>query len=279
MSYDWLRVSKRRPCPICRKPDWCLYHRDGTAAICPRVSDGHSRDLGEAGFLHRIGNGNGRIRLPHVEPLPIRNFQPMPDVLPDFEKINAGYRRNLYGDMLQKYAAELGVSAESLDRLDVGNTGKGGWSFPMRDEEATMIGIRIRGDRGRKWAYPGSRNGLFVPRGLTGKGPLLTAEGPTDTAAMLTVGFDCIGRPSCTGGVDMAVLFCGSREAVVVADCDGPGQRGAIKLADALFWKSKVRVIVPPQSQDAREWLCDGATREVVWAVINNTALHAKPKV
>jgi len=37
---DWQRVSKRRPCPVCEKPDWCLYvGPDGvpTAAICSRI--------------------------------------------------------------------------------------------------------------------------------------------------------------------------------------------------------------------------------------------------
>ena len=50
---DWLRVTKRRPCPVCGKFKWCLIARNGSAVICPRTSEGATRDLGQSGFLHR----------------------------------------------------------------------------------------------------------------------------------------------------------------------------------------------------------------------------------
>ena len=34
----WQRVSKRRPCPVCERPDWCMYagpDDSPTAVICP----------------------------------------------------------------------------------------------------------------------------------------------------------------------------------------------------------------------------------------------------
>ena len=51
----WKRVSKRRPCPICQRPDWCLYdgpENDPTAVICARVES--YKCCGEAGWLHRL---------------------------------------------------------------------------------------------------------------------------------------------------------------------------------------------------------------------------------
>src|SRR5262245_13732908 len=48
----WKRVSKVRPCPICKKPDWCLIAADESAAICPRIRS--HRQIGEAGWLHRL---------------------------------------------------------------------------------------------------------------------------------------------------------------------------------------------------------------------------------
>ena len=52
---DWQRVSRRRPCPVCEKPDWCLFTGDESApsaAICARVeSDKRVGDQG-AGWLH-----------------------------------------------------------------------------------------------------------------------------------------------------------------------------------------------------------------------------------
>ena len=59
---------------------------------------------------------------------------------------------------------------------------------------------------------------------------MLICEGPTDTAALLDMGFaNVVGRPSCTGGIKLLVeLVCQRRseEVVVVADGDEPGQGG-----------------------------------------------------
>ena len=45
------RVSAAHPCPVCKKPDWCLDSPNGTAAICARVESG--KRCGDAGWLHR----------------------------------------------------------------------------------------------------------------------------------------------------------------------------------------------------------------------------------
>ena len=47
-------VSASNPCPVCRKPDYCLVALDGTAAICPRVEAGSVKRCGDAGWLHRL---------------------------------------------------------------------------------------------------------------------------------------------------------------------------------------------------------------------------------
>jgi hypothetical protein len=52
-SSDWQRVSKRRPCPVCGKPDWCMYvgsDDSPTAAICARIES--PKRCGEGGWLH-----------------------------------------------------------------------------------------------------------------------------------------------------------------------------------------------------------------------------------
>jgi hypothetical protein len=40
---NWQRVSRARPCPICKKPDWCLLAADGSKAICMRIEPGSYR--------------------------------------------------------------------------------------------------------------------------------------------------------------------------------------------------------------------------------------------
>ena len=99
-------------------------------------------------------------------------------------------------------------------------------------------------------------------------------------AALLDLGYDAIGRPSCAGAVEMTVNAVGNlahRDVVVVADADGPGVRGAERLARALTEAGHhLKVIQPRKGKDARAWLQAGATRADVDTVIRN-ALYWRP--
>jgi hypothetical protein len=59
-------------------------------------------------------------------------------------------------------------------------------------------------------------------------------EGPTDTAAALSIGLYAIGRPSCSGGgpdILLAIKRLNIRRLIFVADNDDPGLRGADTLS------------------------------------------------
>jgi DNA primase len=144
----------------------------------------------------------------------------------------------------------------------------------MCDGKHRPIGIRLRAENGKKWAIRGSRNGLFWPEDLTGSGPLLVCEGPTDTAALLDLGYDAIGRPSCVGTIEAiveAVRRPHRRHVIVVADADGPGMDGADCLARSLSEAGYCpKVIWPTQGKDARAWVQAGATRAVLDNVVAN---------
>jgi hypothetical protein len=76
------------------------------------------------------------------------------------------------------------------------------------------------------------------------------------------------------GGVNLLVDLCNClqpAEAVIVADRDAPGQRGAENLSSVLVaYMAAVRVIVPPEGvKDAREWKATGATSADVMAAID----------
>ena len=76
---NWVRTSEDNPCPICGKSDWCLLSsenpNDPKAALCGRVREGATKNLGDAGYLHiRKETGNltpasGAILVPSKQPV------------------------------------------------------------------------------------------------------------------------------------------------------------------------------------------------------------------
>lgn len=109
----WRRVSKRWPCSICGRPDWCLYagpNGDPTAAICPRVESG--KRAGEAGWLHRLRD-DGLWR-PAARSVTIAQDEPALD-FGDFARRCAA---NVKSDGVTALADRLAVSGCSLASFD-----------------------------------------------------------------------------------------------------------------------------------------------------------------
>ncbi len=265
-SVSWRRVNRSSPCKLCGKPDWCIVSADGAAAICARVES--PKRCGESGWLHRLGGVEDRRT---VRSVLIRASDETKLTTAALESLTRRYVEAATDSAVADFAGSLGVSVASLRALHVGWDGLA-WAFPMQDAEGRIIGIRRRLRNGEKLSVKGGREGLFVPIGLASIDPLLLVEGPTDTAAMLDPGFSCIGRPSCIGGIRHAVKIATGREVVVVADNDGPGQRGAAALASALrAYCPAVRIISPPIGvKDSRAWKQSGAARADVLAAIEN---------
>ena len=185
--------------------------------------------------------------------------------------------------LFQLLAVQLGVSTESLERLDIGHSSKHrAWTFPMRNADGKIVGYRLRRSDGKKLSVSGGHEGLFISGGLdlaTTDGVLFVAEGPSDTAALLDQGFSVIGLPSAGGAIKHAVEFVRKHRpsaVVIVADADEAGQRGAKKLAAALvgtFPDLPVKIITPPTPhKDIRDWKKAGATTADVQAEIDAAA-------
>lgn len=265
----WVRVNKRQLCPVCGKPDWCMIARDGTAAICPRTSEGAERYLDGSGWLHKLGNAKAPRRPP---PKPPRR----PKI--DAGAVMAECQRAVDSLRVVSLARDLGVSALSLRRLGIGwSVQWQAFAFPMCDSAGRVIGIRLRNEQGDKWAVPGSRNGLFLPS-REKRNPLLICEGPTDTAAMVSLDFDVVGRPACRGCEDMVVAILRQEpytEVAIMADNDAPkadgsrpGQEGARELAERIrSLVYAVKVVIPPV-KDVRAWVREGAKRRDVLGLI-----------
>jgi hypothetical protein len=271
----WQRVSRCRPCPVCGRADWCLFTGDNDhpdAAICSRVES--PKRCGEAGWLHVLRR-DGPTWSPRIRRIELSAARIGAEKM-DFEKLAAECRGAVRPVALARLAADLGLSVLSLTRLGVGwSAQRRAWTFPMRSAGGAVLGVRLRCPGGRKLAIRGGHEGLFVPDalGLAG-GRLLIAEGPTDAAALLDMGFSAIGRPSCTGGTKLVAELArrlAVSEAVIVADGDAPGQRGAESLAAVLVaYCPSVRIIAPPAGiKDARAWKQCGATAGDVQVAID----------
>lgn len=271
----FVRVSSRVRCPICGKADWCLIAKDGAKAICPRVFEGSESQAGEAGYVHVLAG--------HA-PVPVKFQKPPCPPMPneEAERLNNEFQRDITNEQIQDLAKQLGLSEAVLETSGIGwSEEHRSYSFPMKDGELNIIGIRLRRKAdGFKWAVKGSRNGLFFPESFSLLDPptrVLICEGPTDRAALDDMGFDAIARPFCRGGVEhLRQLFRKLKDTrrIVVGDNDGPGRDGVKALAEVL---APCKVIFPPSKfKDARQWLNAGGRRSDVEGFIDNAVVIQK---
>ena len=274
LSEKMHRVSKQKPCPVCGKPDWCLFAEDGSAAICARIEQGCVKQCGDAGWLHIFRENV------HNVPKVIAKGQQLIQISPlfygerkDFESLAVKCQKQLTGPGLNLLAGTLGVSAQSLKRIGVGWDGKA-YTFPMFNDFGKVIGIRRRFQNGCKLSATGSRTGLFIPAGLSPTGLLLIVEGESDLAASLTLGFEAIGRPNCNSKVEMTIKAVrGRSQVVIIGDNDPPGRKGAEILAQAMVLHyTNVKIVYPPAGvKDLRQWLQVGLTHEKLQTAIDRT--------
>lgn len=268
------RASERNRCPLCKKSDWCLISKDGSAVICPRTSEGSVRYIEGAGYLHVLRHGDCDR---HVSKT-IATIRVGTSTQVDFGKLSSRWRAAVSREALVRFAGELGLTDESLVQLGIGWAspaeiecagtrcrGPGCWSFPMQNGAGRITGIRLRTPSGFKYAIVGSADGLFVPARFVPGETLIICEGPTDTAALLDMGFTAIGRSSCTGGTKLIVRLvrsCLPRNAILVADGDRPGQEGADFLARSIApYVRGIKIVTPPNGlKDLRAWKQAGAT-------------------
>lgn len=219
---------------------------------------------------------------PAIRPTPRRKRVETPDGC--WARAAEACRRRRTPRDLRDLAARLGVSEQSLDRLEVGwaersdlaemNGGRArtaGWTFPMRNGRGLVVGINVRAHDGSKWTVKGGRLGLFTPRDFHSiAGHVYCVEGASDTAAMLDAGLLTIGRPSsAAGAADVAELCRGRPGVIVVGENDSKGSRwpgldGATVIAKrvASELRIEVPVVLPPAGvKDAREWWRSGGAK------------------
>ena len=286
---NWHNVSKKEPCPICHKTDWCNLSNDGAVCICHRVESPYVARSG-SGWIHRLRDVEKKEKV-RGEQRRVASLQaartPLPHSILDFGRVHRGYEGDAV--LVEGLATTLGVDDEALKALDVRfNPFEECWSFPMRDDEGKIVGLRFRELGGsKKWSAKGSKDGLFyATNGFAREDAsksgreLVIVEGPSDTAAAMSLGLSVVGRSSCqTGAVFLRALIRRVRPQVVtiVADNDTPGIKGAELLAGQLIGcqspctdyepRLPVRVLVVPHPyKDLRAWYLTGGLTPKLFA-------------
>lgn len=207
----------------------------------------------DGGWLHRYDDTTPRT-------IPVRSYQR------PIRRINtAVVTKTLKEADVATLATELGVSPASLNALDCAwSDRERAFVFPMRDGQGEIVGFRTRTLDGQKKAITGSRQGIFIPNAdVDIQDVVFLPEGPTDTAAFLTMGFYAIGRPSCNAGGSLireALKRLGIRKIVVVKDNDEPkenGKRPGYEGAEKLMKELGTRLwwVPPRRIKDTRKML------------------------
>lgn len=265
------RVNRANKCLICSSDSWCMYNED--TALCMRLESSRPITLkgGDIGWWHDLKDKTIKPR--YVKPAPAP-----PKI--DAEKLWLEMDSETYDDRLSALAEDLGVTFRSLNDIGaVWCSRYSAWGFPMRGGDGLMVGIRLRKDDGSKFAYPGSRQGIFIPCCQPYREVALV-EGPTDACALMSMGVYTWGRPSCSGGV-LEVLEAIKRfkieRAVVVCDADtdreiagrkyNPGYDGGLALSKAL---PIPHCVISLPCKDAREFLKMGGNRQTLESIVNS---------
>lgn len=275
----WKRVSKKEPCPICGKPDYCGRSVDGSAVRCMRVeSESRSDGIdGSMAWLHRLSNP-----LPPVPPP-----KPIEKKADWTKECRAMFDHEKAHDKRCDIADTLAVSVESLELMRVG-IGWDSWngaefsSWPSRDHNGRCIGYVRRYTDGAKRTNEGGSTGVFyTSEWFSRPGPLWVVEGGSDVAACESAGLCAIGRASNTHGGEyirrMVKQCCPDKRVIVVGERDEvPEKRGRVPSCTlncrgcafcwpGLFGAKKVAaelntrwVMVPKPYKDMRELLTAG---------------------
>jgi len=261
----WEAVNQGNPCPKCDKSDNCTVSQDGKRCYCGRVESTLKQNDGGQ-WLHKLDASERRRWQRGQQQRPKKSQS----AKTDWQVVARKYASRAKAQR-QELAKQLGVSVESLHRLQVGwDKSKSAWTFPERNASGDIIGICCRLKNGDKWSMPGGKRGLTfeVPR-QESSSPILIVEGGTDTAAGITLGLDTVGRPSASGGVshlaELLADFTTDRQIIVLGENDKkngdwPGREGAVSTAEKLakLLNRLVDWALPPDgAKDLRVWLSE----------------------
>ena len=235
-------------CPICNK-DGCLIAADGKSVLCSRVrSVKIIGDVFRGGYLHSVD-----LELEEIKPTKRINVS-----CKNWGLLNRVYQLQYKDHTLQR---EWRVSEKTLLDLGIGECGLC-HTFPLRNNHFEIVGIQKRDIKGKKiYCRHSDGNGLFIPDGTyIATRRLIIAEGVSDCAVINNLGYFCIGRSCCNGGIDYLKKIIDQwyfDDIVIIADRDKneAGIQGAVNLANRIKNAKNIEVkMCPGDYKDVREW-------------------------
>lgn len=242
-------VSHKCPCPICGRPDWCLLGEQ--VVFCMRVPSAKQTKGGA--YIHPIKTD--RRTYEKARPIASKTYRDWSAFMQAVRTSNNSYRNFA--------SIQLGLQPNALQPIGASWFAKeNAVAFPMYNERYTMVGIRLRGLDGRKWAVKGSTNGLFMDAYRMIRydqiDRLVVCEGPTDTATAIIMGYVAIGKACVSTNHDMIekiVVDKKVQSVTVVVDNDknGVGIEWSTKLAMQLKAQCSVALFQPP-CKDLRDY-------------------------
>lgn len=279
----WIECSKKAPCQVCGRTDWCgrsidpdtgkAYHRcmssgadspPGMRLVKDHPDGGRTYTDGSPDVAGRIGPG-GSSGPAGGDASVSREM---------LERLASDYVQNIDAARAIVVAQNLGVPVASLAAVRMGwNPTRKALTFPEQAGGGGVVGIPHRygtpeavGAEGEEKRSPkGHHRGLAIPIDLRSTtGIVLVVEGPTDVAAAHALGIPAVGRPSNTGGVTDLAIALADREVIVLGEFDPkpsgdwPGRDGAraVALGLANRWGKPVRWSMPPdRAKDLRRWV------------------------
>lgn len=274
-------VSRREPCPICGKPDWCIrvvgeprFARDGELydTLCNRIPNNREPITEALGYPYIAGDQPGGV----IGYVTKAVNEPPP---PDWPAMHERFFLDAHYSIVQEHSESMGFEPNTLAMLRLGySVHHKAMVFPMFDAEERVTGFRIRHGDGRKLSVPSSKNGIFLPAvsAANRTGPTVVCEGPTDTAAALQLGLCAIGRADALTTGNIARKWLDRRQGnpvIIVLDNEkqdmNPDQRDRIRRASESLATSlvlggfQVWMMTPPAShKDLRAWVTAGCDRE-----------------
>lgn len=125
---------------------------------------------------------------------------------------------------------EWDVSKNVLEILNLGWDSEA-FTWPMRNEFFEVTGIQRRFMDRKKRSVKGSQLGCIIPDTIDFSDVILVCEGVSDTATVLDLGFEAIGRPGACTCYEIAASVLTGCKALIIPDNDVAGIKGARALA------------------------------------------------